>query len=83
MIGNATVCVIQILGTALLVACILAITDKRNSKPVNGMEPLIVGFTLLAIGVAYGFNCGFPVNPARDFAPRLFTYMTHGAKVWA
>ncbi|XP_072030342.1 aquaporin-10-like [Amphiura filiformis] len=74
----------QILGTALLVSCICAITDKKNSKPVNGMEPLIVGLALLAIGVAYGFNCGFPVNPARDLAPRLFTYIAqYGSDVWA
>ena len=47
------------------------------------MEPLIVGFTLFAIGVAYGLNCGFPVNPARDLAPRLFTYIAqYGGGVW-
>ena len=22
-----------------------------------------------------GINCGYPINPARDFAPRLFTAM--------
>ena len=37
------------------------------------MIPFFVGLTILAIGVCFGFNCGYAINPARDFAPRLFT----------
>ena len=37
------------------------------------LVPLFVGLTVLAIGVCFGFNCGYAINPARDFAPRLFT----------
>ena len=74
---------IQLVGTALLMACILAVTDKKNSKPVGGMEPFIVGLILFGIGIAYGYNCGFAVNPARDLAPRLFTYIAqYGSEVW-
>lgn len=25
------------------------------------------------IGTAFAYNCGYAINPARDFAPRLFT----------
>jgi hypothetical protein len=30
---------------------------------------------VLNIGIAFGHNCGYAINPARDFAPRLFTLM--------
>jgi glycerol uptake facilitator-like aquaporin len=25
------------------------------------------------IGTAFAYNCGYAINPSRDFAPRLFT----------
>ena len=37
------------------------------------LVPFFVGLTILAIGVCFGFNCGYAINPARDFAPRLFS----------
>lgn len=61
------------IGAGALVLCILAITDKRNIGAPKGMEPLAVGLTILAIGVSMGLNCGYPINPARDLGPRLFT----------
>jgi aquaporin-3 len=30
---------------------------------------------VIAIGVAFGFNAGYAINPARDFGPRLFTFV--------
>lgn len=33
--------------------------------------PFFIGLTILAIGISFGFNCGFPINPARDLSPRL------------
>ncbi|RXM94392.1 Aquaporin-9 [Acipenser ruthenus] len=37
------------------------------------MEPLMIGLIIMVIGVSMGLNCGYPVNPARDLGPRLFT----------
>ena len=34
---------------------------------------MLVGALVVAIGVAFGFNAGYAINPARDFGPRLFT----------
>ncbi|XP_033120628.1 aquaporin-7-like isoform X2 [Anneissia japonica] len=73
----------QVFATALLMACILAITDKDNNKPPNGMEPFIVGLVVFAIGLAYGLNCGYAINPARDFGPRLLTACAgYGKEIW-
>lgn len=63
----------QVVGTALLMAAILAITDQRNNAPPGWMTPVIVGGIVVAIGVAFGFNAGYAINPARDLGPRLFT----------
>lgn len=63
----------QVVATAALVLGVLAILDKKNIGTPKGMEPLLIGFTILAIAVAMGLNCGFPINPARDLGPRLFT----------
>jgi glycerol uptake facilitator-like aquaporin len=37
------------------------------------MGPILVGLLVVGIGVAFGFNAGYAINPARDFGPRLFT----------
>jgi MIP family channel proteins len=63
----------QVVGTALLVGIILGITDSRNSPAPNGLAPVVVGMLVVLIGASFGFNSGYAINPARDFAPRLFT----------
>ena len=63
----------QILGTMLLLVCVCAITDKKNTQVPSGLVPMYVGFTILGIGICFGANCGYALNPARDLAPRLLT----------
>jgi MIP family channel proteins len=63
----------QVVGTALLMAAIMAITDPRNNATPGWMTPIVVGGIVVAIGVAFGFNAGYAINPARDLGPRLFT----------
>jgi MIP family channel proteins len=63
----------QVVGTALLMAGILAITDTRNSPAPAGLVPVVVGLLVVLIGATFGFNSGYAINPARDLAPRLFT----------
>lgn len=63
----------QVVGTALLMGTILAITDQRNNATPPWLTPVIVGGIVTAIGVSFGFNAGYAINPARDFGPRLFT----------
>lgn len=63
----------QVIGTASLIVCVLAIVDPYNNPVPPGLEAFTVGFSILLIGLSMGFNSGYAVNPARDFGPRLFT----------
>jgi MIP family channel proteins len=65
----------QVVGTALLVGVIFGITDSRNSPAPAGLAPIIVGLLVVLIGATFGFNSGYAINPARDFGPRLFTFV--------
>jgi MIP family channel proteins len=63
----------QIIGTFILLIVVMAVTDPRNMEVNKGMYPLYVGLTVGAIGMGFGYNCGFAINPARDLGPRIFT----------
>ncbi|MBP1636506.1 MAG: glpF [Acidobacteria bacterium] len=63
----------QVVGTAVLMAGIFAISDARNVPAPAGLAPLLVGLLVVGIGAAFGFNSGYAINPARDLGPRLFT----------
>lgn len=74
----------QIFGTMLLVLCVMALTDKNNIPIPNGLIPLGVGLLIGLIGMTFGQNCGFPINPARDLSPRLFTAIAgYGTEVFS
>ena len=74
----------QVVGTALLLAVVFALGDARNQPPAPGTGPVIVGLLVVAIGMAFGFNAGYAINPARDLGPRLFTWLAGwGDQVWS
>lgn len=72
----------QILGTALLLFCIFAVTDLHNDGPPAGVTPIVVGLIVVVIGMAFGTDSGYAINPARDFGPRLASYLTGYAHAW-
>lgn len=61
----------QVIGTALLVLAVFALTDERNQPPKGNLAPLVVGLLVAAIGMSFGANAGYAINPARDLGPRL------------
>ncbi|MFE9448901.1 MIP/aquaporin family protein [Streptomyces sp. NPDC006739] len=65
----------QIVGTAFLVMLVVALIDLRNTAVQANLGPLLIGFAVAAIGMSYGANAGYAINPARDFGPRLFTWV--------
>jgi glycerol uptake facilitator protein len=65
----------QIIGTFFLLLFVLAIVDNMNTGPQSNMAPLLIGLGVAAIGMSFGVDAGYAINPARDFGPRLFTYV--------
>ncbi|HEY1119361.1 MAG TPA: MIP/aquaporin family protein [Acidimicrobiales bacterium] len=66
----------QVLGTAILLFLVMAVTDARNNAPVAWVAPIVVGLIVVAIGMAWGTNAGYAINPARDLGPRLASWLT-------
>jgi len=62
----------EIIGTAVLLAGLMAI---GANKFADGLNPLIVGFLVVAIGLSLGGTTGYAINPARDFGPRLMHFL--------
>lgn len=56
------------LGTFFLMFGLLAIGGNTFAE---GLNPLIVGFFIVAIGMSLGGTTGYAINPARDLGPRL------------
>jgi glycerol uptake facilitator protein len=61
----------EVIGTALLICVLFALTDERNQPPKANVAPFIVGLVVVAIGISFGANSGYAINPARDLGPRL------------
>jgi len=72
----------QIIGTAILMFLVLALTDLNNSPPAANLAPFIIGLVVVAIGMAWGTNAGYAINPARDFGPRLASFLTGYSTAW-
>ena len=71
----------QIVGTAFLVAFVFAVTDELNQPVRANLAPWIVGLIVVAIGISFGANAGYAINPARDFGPRLFAWLAGWGKI--
>ncbi|TFY80758.1 hypothetical protein EWM64_g3254 [Hericium alpestre] len=63
------------IATFALVLVVFAVTDQRNGPPPPGMVPLVIFIVILGVGVAFGMQTGYAVNPARDLGPRIMTAM--------
>lgn len=63
----------QVVGTGMLMLCILSLDEKRNTPAPTELIPPIVAVIVLGISMSMSANCGAAINPARDLGPRLFT----------
>lgn len=58
----------EIIGTGVLLMGLLTIGVNEFSQ---GLNPLVVGLLIVAIGLSLGGTTGYAINPARDLGPRL------------
>ncbi|MER7721806.1 MIP/aquaporin family protein [Streptomyces flaveolus] len=72
----------QVIGTAILLLLIMALTDLLNNPPGANLAPFVIGLVVVAIGMAFGTNAGYAINPARDFGPRLASFITGYGGAW-
>ena len=71
----------QVVGTAFLVAFVFALVDERSQPPKSNLAPLLIGFVVVAIGLSFGANAGYAINPARDLGPRILALIAGWGKV--
>ena len=71
----------ELIGTAFLIMFVLAVVDEFNTPVKANLAPLLIGFVVVAIGISYGANSGYAINPARDFGPRIFAWIAGYGKI--
>ncbi len=73
----------EFVASAILMFCIYALRDDDNLGSGN-LTPLALFFVIFGIGACFGWETGYAINFARDFGPRLVSYMLgYGHEVWA
>lgn len=71
----------QVVGTFFLVLFIWAVSDEFNLPVGENLAPFIIGMIVLAVGISFGANAGYAINPARDFGPRMFALIAGWGKI--
>ena len=72
-VGQAAL--VEVVITAILMGVIMSLTDDNNGLPRGALAPLLIGLLVAVIGSAMGPLTGFAMNPARDFGPKLMTFL--------
>ncbi|CAF0852714.1 unnamed protein product [Rotaria sordida] len=71
-----------VVGTALLLTFIMALGNDYNDLISNAAKPFAFALMITTFGFSMSLNCGNPINPVRDFGPRLFAAFIYGFKVF-
>ncbi|EED22000.1 aquaglyceroporin, putative [Talaromyces stipitatus ATCC 10500] len=73
----------EFIASSILMFTIFAINDDNNIG-AGPLAPLVLFFLIFGIGACFGWETGYAINLARDFGPRLVSYMIgYGHNVWA
>ncbi len=71
----------QIVGTFFLALFVFALIDQYNQPVLSNLAPFMIGIVVMAVGVSFGANAGYAINPARDFGPRMFALIAGWGKI--
>ncbi|GES63502.1 aquaglyceroporin [Aspergillus terreus] len=72
----------EFIASAILMFLIFALNDGGNLA-AGPLTPLALFFVVFGIGACFGWETGYAINLARDFGPRLVSYMIgYGPEVW-
>lgn len=72
----------EFIGSTLLMFLIYVLKDDANLG-AGPLTPLGLFFIIFGIGACFGYETGYAINLARDFGPRLVSYMIgYGPEVW-
>lgn len=73
----------EFIASTILMFCIYSLKDEGNLGAGN-LTPLGLFFVIFGIGACFGWETGYAINLARDFGPRLTSYMIgYGHEVWS
>lgn len=70
-LGGASAFFTEFTATAILAVAVLALGDDTNAPPGAGMNAFVLGLIITVLSMAFGYNTGAAMNPARDLGPRL------------
>lgn len=79
----------EFIASTILMFVIFALKDDSNpgamGKTGAGMLfPLALFFLIFGLGACFGWETGYAINLARDFGPRLMSYIVgYGHQVWS
>ncbi|RSL81296.1 hypothetical protein CEP52_017233 [Fusarium oligoseptatum] len=73
----------EFIASTILQFVIFALADSTNIG-AGPLMPLALFFLIFGIGACWGWETGYAINLARDFGPRLVSYMLgYGSEVWS
>ncbi|KAJ2955400.1 hypothetical protein NQZ79_g8595 [Umbelopsis isabellina] len=70
-ISNGSAFLVEMIGTAIMLLVVLGQSDENN-MPAGRNSPFVIGLVILSIGVSFGWETGFSLNPAADLGGRCF-----------
>lgn len=80
-VSLGTAMLAEIIGTFFLACFVFALTEERNFLAPRWMAPLFIGLTVAIVISVVAPLTQAGLNPARDFGPRLVSYLLGWGKV--